>query len=113
MHSRAVVQRVLDLLATETPVAEVARRLDVPRRTVRDWKSGALPSSWRDRQRSIFDPSALPAAYAYLLGLYHIRAIFCRACDELGLRWTTAPHPVYVSRKLDVARLDEFIGPKC
>jgi hypothetical protein len=41
-----------------------------------------------------------------------IRRIFCDACDVLGLRWTTAPGTVYVSRKADVARLDEFIGPK-
>lgn len=41
-----------------------------------------------------------------------IRAIFCDACDLLGVRWTTAPHTVYVSRQADVARLDEFIGPK-
>jgi hypothetical protein len=41
-----------------------------------------------------------------------IRRIFCDACDVLGLRWTTAPRTVYVSRKADVARLDEFIGPK-
>lgn len=41
-----------------------------------------------------------------------IRGIFCDACDVLGVRWTTAPHTVYVSRKADVARLDEFIGPK-
>ena len=32
-----------------------------------------------------------------------IRAIFCDACDLLGVRWTTAPHTVYVSRKADVA----------
>jgi hypothetical protein len=41
-----------------------------------------------------------------------IRRIFCDACDVLGLRWTTAPRTVYVSRKADIARLDEFIGPK-
>jgi hypothetical protein len=41
-----------------------------------------------------------------------IREIFCAACDLLGLRWTTAPRAVYVSRKADVARLDEFVGPK-
>jgi hypothetical protein len=41
-----------------------------------------------------------------------IRRIFCDACDRLGLRWTTAPHTVYVSRKADVARMDQFIGPK-
>lgn len=41
-----------------------------------------------------------------------IRHIFCGACDLLGLRYTFAPNKVYVSRKADVARLDEFIGPK-
>lgn len=41
-----------------------------------------------------------------------IRRIFCDACDLLGLRWTVAPRTVYVSRKDDVARLDEFVGPK-
>jgi Homeodomain-like domain-containing protein len=41
-----------------------------------------------------------------------IRRIFCEACDVLGLRWTTAPRTVYVSRKDDVERLDRFIGPK-
>jgi hypothetical protein len=41
-----------------------------------------------------------------------IRDIFCHACDLLGLRWTTSPYTVYVSRKDDVALLDRFIGPK-
>jgi hypothetical protein len=42
----------------------------------------------------------------------HIRSIFCWACDLLNLHWTTAPNTVYVSRKVDVARMDEFVGPK-
>jgi hypothetical protein len=42
-----------------------------------------------------------------------IRAIFSGACDELGIRWTqTRRYTVAVSRRPDVARLDEFIGPK-
>jgi hypothetical protein len=41
-----------------------------------------------------------------------IRNIFCDACDLVGVRWTTAPRTVYVSRVRDVALLDEFIGPK-
>jgi len=41
-----------------------------------------------------------------------IRAIFCQACDRLGVRWTQARTTIYVSGKADVARLDEFIGPK-
>lgn len=41
-----------------------------------------------------------------------ILGIFRDACDLFGVRCTTAPHTVYVSRKADVARLDEVIGPK-
>lgn len=42
-----------------------------------------------------------------------IRAIFCGACDQLGLRWTTSDtRTIYVSRKADVAILDRFVGPK-
>lgn len=41
-----------------------------------------------------------------------VRTIFCDACDLLGVRWTTAPDTVYVSRTADVFRLDELIGPK-
>ena len=42
-----------------------------------------------------------------------IRAIFCHTCDLMGLHWTRAGrHLIYISRKADVARLDEFIGPK-
>lgn len=41
-----------------------------------------------------------------------IRTIFCNVCDLLGVHWTLARDTVYVSRAADVARLDEFIGPK-
>lgn len=41
-----------------------------------------------------------------------VRRIFTDACDRFGLRWTQAPHTIYVSRMADVARLDELIGPK-
>jgi hypothetical protein len=41
-----------------------------------------------------------------------IRRIFSEACDLLDLRHTFAPRAVYVSRKADVLRMDEFIGPK-
>jgi hypothetical protein len=52
------------------------------------------------------------ARYAFSNASDDIRRIFCDACDLLGLHWTTAPRTVYVSRKRDVARLDDFIGPK-
>jgi hypothetical protein len=48
-----------------------------------------------------------------------ITSIFCTACDKLGLNWTAAfPRDetkavrIYVSRKDDVARMDEFVGSK-
>jgi hypothetical protein len=48
-----------------------------------------------------------------------VTSIFCTACDRVGLRWTAAfpkderrAVTIYVSRKEDVARMDEFIGPK-
>lgn len=42
-----------------------------------------------------------------------ILEIFCRACEQVGVRWTlSGSDTVYVSRKADVAALDRFIGPK-
>lgn len=57
--------------------------------------------------------------YAFSNVSTDITSIFCSACDRLGLRWTasfpkreSAAVSIYVSRKADVARLDEFVGPK-
>lgn len=50
--------------------------------------------------------------YAFRNRSEGVRRIFCDACDLLGLRWTLSGEVVYVSRRDDVARLDEFIGPK-
>lgn len=57
--------------------------------------------------------------YAFSNVSTDITSIFCSACDCLGLRWTAAfPRDeskavaIYVSRKADVAMLDEFVGPK-
>jgi hypothetical protein len=50
--------------------------------------------------------------YSFVNRSDDIRAIFSDACDQLGLHWTAAPDTVYVSRKADVARMDEFVGPK-
>jgi hypothetical protein len=42
-----------------------------------------------------------------------IRGIFIDACERLDLRWTTPRWQVIsIARRLDVARLDGFIGPK-
>jgi hypothetical protein len=57
--------------------------------------------------------------YAFANVSTDVTGIFCSACDCLGLRWTSAfpkSEPaavsIYVSRKADVARLDEMVGPK-
>jgi hypothetical protein len=50
--------------------------------------------------------------YAFKQVSADIWAIFCHACDALGLHWTEATATIYVSRKADVATLDSFIGPK-
>lgn len=57
--------------------------------------------------------------YAFANCSTDITSIFCTACDRLGLRWTasfpkdeTAAVSIYVSRKDDVAKLDESVGPK-
>jgi hypothetical protein len=50
--------------------------------------------------------------YTFSNASTEIRQLFCDACDELGLHWSVAPRTVYVSRKADVARMDEFVGPK-
>lgn len=57
--------------------------------------------------------------YAFANMSTDLTSIFCTVCDRLGLRWT-ASFPsdesrtvsIYVSRKDDVARMDEFVGPK-
>jgi hypothetical protein len=42
-----------------------------------------------------------------------IRSLFFDACDLLDLHATwSRPNTIYVSRKADVARMDEFVGPK-
>lgn len=42
-----------------------------------------------------------------------IRRIFCDACDLIGIEWRVMnAWNISVARRLSVARLDEFIGPK-
>jgi hypothetical protein len=43
-----------------------------------------------------------------------IHGLFCGALDQLGIPWTrSSPYIVSIYRKAAVARLDEFVGPKC
>ena len=51
--------------------------------------------------------------YSFMQVSDDIRRIFCDTCDLIGVgRTASGKHIIYVSRKADVARLDELIGPK-
>jgi Homeodomain-like domain len=75
-HSVDVVNQSLALAGEGLNTSEVARRLGVPRATVRDWLAGRLP---RDFHRvgagcsecgGAHDLERLPPAYVYLLGMW-------------------------------------------
>jgi hypothetical protein len=75
-HQIDVVSESLELAATGLSTSEVARRLGVPRATVRDWLAGRLPRGWHRGGMgcvecgAVHDLEALPADYVYLLGMY-------------------------------------------
>lgn len=81
MRSRAEVAFVLELVRAGWNVCEIARETAIPRRTIRDWRTGRTPDFDRLRTRPSpnarscavcrGDPLSLPqSAYTYLLGLY-------------------------------------------
>lgn len=52
--------------------------------------------------------------YQFTSASSDIRAIFCRACEDLGVRYTTPSwRTISISRRPHVVRLDSIIGPKC
>jgi hypothetical protein len=63
-------------------------------------------------------PSGRAAEYEYPRYFFSnlsgdIRAIFCRHCDLLGIRWTQSnPRNISVAHRDSVALLDSFVGPK-
>jgi hypothetical protein len=71
-----LVDRSLELAAQGLTTSEVARRIGVPRSTVRDWLAGRIPAAWHRGGMSCaecgaaHDLDGLPAAYVYLLGMY-------------------------------------------
>ena len=78
-HPIDVVTQSLELAGHGLSTSEVARRVGVPRATVRDWLAGRLPAGYgRDGTTSgacgacggVHDLDALPASYVYLLGMY-------------------------------------------
>jgi hypothetical protein len=71
-----VVTQSLELAAEGLSTSEVARRLGVPRSTVRDWLAGRLPLRFHSgptgcpKCGGLHDRTALSPAYVYLLGMY-------------------------------------------
>lgn len=63
-------------------------------------------------------PSGRVAEYAYPRYFFSnlsadIRALFCEACEALGVRWTMSnPRNVSISHRRSVATLDRIVGPK-
>jgi hypothetical protein len=63
-------------------------------------------------------PSGRVAEYAYPRYFFSnlsadIRALFCEACERLGLRWTQSNHRnISIAHRASVTRLDELVGPK-
>jgi hypothetical protein len=81
VRSRAEVAFVLELVRAGWNDCEIARQTGIPRRTIRDWRSGRIPDFDRQRTRPSpdvrscapcnGDPLSLPqGSYTYLLGLY-------------------------------------------
>lgn len=66
MHGRETVLTAVAYARSGMNASEIARALDVPRETVRDWMAGAVPRNGPCSH----DFAALSGAYAYLLGLY-------------------------------------------
>lgn len=55
--------------------------------------------------------------YSFTNNSDDIRRLFCDTCDRLGLHWTAKsrygrPTDIFISKRPDVAFLDQHIGPK-
>jgi hypothetical protein len=75
-HPVDVVTQSLELAGHGLSTSEVARRVGVPRATVRDWLAGRVTARYEaggtacTTCRGVHDLDALSAAYVYLLGVY-------------------------------------------
>jgi hypothetical protein len=63
-------------------------------------------------------PSGRVAEYEYPRYFFSnmsadIRGLFCKTCEQLGLRWTQSNHRnISISHRHSVALLEEYVGPK-
>lgn len=101
------------------PLDLLGRLATKARRTVAEAVAQGLIQSDGCRSYSTGKGDWTQPRYAFSNVSTDITSIFCSACDCLGLHWTasfptneSAAVSIYVSGKADVARLDEFVGPK-
>jgi hypothetical protein len=139
VRSRAEVAFVLELVRAEWNDCQIARETGIPRRTIRDWRTGRIPDFNRVRTRPSRyahscricggDPLTLPqGAYTYLLGLYlgdgfistHHRQVFrlrivcANAYPGLIQRCESAMAEVLPNKVSRTPKIGctEFVGPK-
>jgi hypothetical protein len=62
----------------------------------------------------VFLDSAYPGIIeAFTNASADIRAVFCRACDSLGIEWRQMnARSISAARRASVEMLDSFVGPK-
>src|SRR4051812_14288943 len=75
VHSSATVSRFLALREAGLGARRIARELELPVSTVRDWAAGRLPRQHEPGRccrcgAPAHDFATLPTSYVYLLGLY-------------------------------------------
>lgn len=74
MHPPSAVDATLSLAETGAGASEIARRLEIPRSTVRDWLAGSVPKRPSSRGCAscgvAHRHAGLTPAYVYLLGMY-------------------------------------------
>ena len=133
VHPYAVRAQALKLVDAGENDCEIARRLRVPRTTVRDWRhhkglavSGmTCPRCWRYSHRPIVFSAR---DYSELLALYlgdgynlsyefsnrsaQIRELFMDACDLVGVEYRRYSRYVRIYRRMSVALMQQHVGMK-
>jgi len=107
MHSYETIRAALELSDAGANQTEIGRQLGIPRRTVSDWLRGVLPHAADAPAKCLDHDADLGREYIYLLGLY-----LGDGCISSHRRGVYRLRIVLDVKYRNVARLDEFIGPK-
>src|SRR4051812_34938309 len=141
MHRGGEVRTVQALAAQGLSASAIAKQTAIPRGTIRNWIAGQVPEAQAPhRPRAVWQDEIVTAhPEQFVRGLIHsdgcrvknrvngkdypryfftqvsddIRRLFCRSLTQLGIRYTwNDARNVSIAQRPDVARLDEFVGPK-